>query len=286
MLVRREAFEAVGGFDIGLHNDREDVDLCLRVGERGWRRYSPDSVVYHLEGATRGREFEGDAPNYVAFMERWGGRVRRDAITHWAQDGLVTVRQGSGGVVLEITPELRVENGSNGLAERLAEQTAHGLEKLLRDNVRLAVAAEPPADAWHGVRRRLARANPAATLSVVIPVGHHGTLDLLLSALARQTLSEAPEALVAAEPAILDEALGGLAERPEGLLAVGLPPEGGRAGALNRAIERASGELVLLLVDDFIPSPRLVEEHLAVHAAHPRARWPRSAPRCSRRSCD
>ena len=270
MLVLREAFEAVGGFDASFVNGWEDVDLCLRAGEQGWKvRYAPDSVVYHLEGATRGREFEGDAPNYVAFMERWGDRVHRDAISHWAQDGLLRVRQGPAGVVLEIGPELRLANGSNGLAERLAEQTAHGLE-LLRDNVRLAVAAEPPADAWHGVRRRHARANPA-TLSVVIPVGHHGTLDTLLNALARQTVSEAPEVLVAAEPAILDEALGGLAERPEGLLAVASSPEGGRASALNRAIERASGELVLLLVDDFIPSPRLVEEHLAVHAAHPRA---------------
>ena len=82
MLVLREAFEAVGGFDAGFVNGWEDVDLCLRAGEQGWKvRYAPDSVVYHLEGATRGREFEGDAPNYVAFMERWGDRVCRDAIS-------------------------------------------------------------------------------------------------------------------------------------------------------------------------------------------------------------
>jgi GT2 family glycosyltransferase len=37
MLVRRAAFEEVGGFDIGYFNCYEDVDLCLRLGERATR---------------------------------------------------------------------------------------------------------------------------------------------------------------------------------------------------------------------------------------------------------
>jgi GT2 family glycosyltransferase len=48
------------------------------------------------------------------------------------------------------------------------------------------------------------------------------------------------------------------------------PPETGRAGALNRGIRAARGEIVLLLADDFIPSPQLVEEHLALHVSDPR----------------
>jgi GT2 family glycosyltransferase len=36
-LVRRDAFVAVGGFDDSYFYGPEDVDLCLRLRERGWR---------------------------------------------------------------------------------------------------------------------------------------------------------------------------------------------------------------------------------------------------------
>ena len=46
MLVRRDAFEQVGGFDTGYHNDLEDVDLCLRLGQRGHEvHYCHESVA-------------------------------------------------------------------------------------------------------------------------------------------------------------------------------------------------------------------------------------------------
>lgn len=55
LLVRREAFEAVGGFDESYFMFLEDVDLCRRLGEAGWPSvYVPSSVVTHLLGhATR-----------------------------------------------------------------------------------------------------------------------------------------------------------------------------------------------------------------------------------------
>lgn len=37
MMVRREAFEAVGGFDESYFYGPEDVDLCLRLREAGWK---------------------------------------------------------------------------------------------------------------------------------------------------------------------------------------------------------------------------------------------------------
>ncbi len=268
MLVRREAFEEVGGFDTGFVNGWEDIDLCLRIGAQGWEiRYTPDSVVYHLEGATRGREFEGDAPNYVAFMERWAERVQQDDLLHWSADGLLTVQHASGHAVLDVAPELGIARGADGLAERLARSSAHALE-LLRDNVRLAVSAEPPADAWQGVRRRRAR-RAAASVSVVVPVGHHDTLGKLLDALAGQAVKEV---IVAAGGDLLEAELAALPPRDRAyeLHAAPAPEAGGRAAAFNGAIERATGDLVLLLVDDFVPGPALLEEHLAVHAEHPR----------------
>ncbi len=47
-LIRREAFESVGGFDERFFVFFEDVDLSLRMQSQGWRRvHAPRAVVYH-----------------------------------------------------------------------------------------------------------------------------------------------------------------------------------------------------------------------------------------------
>ena len=43
----------------------------------------------------------------------------------------------------------------------------------------------------------------------------------------------------------------------------------GRAAANNHGIKHSSGNLLLFLADDFVASPRLVEQHLALHRLHP-----------------
>jgi N-acetylglucosaminyl-diphospho-decaprenol L-rhamnosyltransferase len=51
LLLRREAFEAVGGFDEGYFMYVEDLDLCERIGRAGWQVvYVPASVVLHAGG--------------------------------------------------------------------------------------------------------------------------------------------------------------------------------------------------------------------------------------------
>lgn len=55
MLLRREAFEAVGGFDARYFCYFEDVDLCFRLRLAGWRIVqSPDAVVAHVGGGVLG----------------------------------------------------------------------------------------------------------------------------------------------------------------------------------------------------------------------------------------
>jgi GT2 family glycosyltransferase/radical SAM superfamily enzyme YgiQ (UPF0313 family)/Flp pilus assembly protein TadD len=72
MLVRREVFESSGGFDEGYRNGFEDVDLCLKIRERGWRIvYQPKSVLYHLESRTPGRK-DHERDNAGRLFERWG----------------------------------------------------------------------------------------------------------------------------------------------------------------------------------------------------------------------
>ncbi len=71
MLVRRESFEKVGGFNEAYRNGFEDVDLCLKIREQGYRIvYQPRSVVIHLEEQTPGRKTH-DADNMRLFLSRW-----------------------------------------------------------------------------------------------------------------------------------------------------------------------------------------------------------------------
>jgi hypothetical protein len=71
LLVRRAAFEAVGGFDEGYFVYAEEMDLCYRLRRAGWEvRYQPAARVVHVGGATSRRDW--------ARFERhlYQGRVR------------------------------------------------------------------------------------------------------------------------------------------------------------------------------------------------------------------
>lgn len=53
LLVRREAFDAVGGFDPAYWMYWEDADLCRRLLDDGWRVYfEPAAVVHHATQAS------------------------------------------------------------------------------------------------------------------------------------------------------------------------------------------------------------------------------------------
>jgi N-acetylglucosaminyl-diphospho-decaprenol L-rhamnosyltransferase len=55
-LVRRSAFEQVGGFDESYFMYAEDVDLCWRLGRSGWRvSYATGAEVTHLQGVSTDR---------------------------------------------------------------------------------------------------------------------------------------------------------------------------------------------------------------------------------------
>jgi len=56
LLVRRAAFEELGGFDESYFMFAEDMDLCWRAHQAGWGvGVEPAAVVTHFEGVTRRR---------------------------------------------------------------------------------------------------------------------------------------------------------------------------------------------------------------------------------------
>jgi GT2 family glycosyltransferase len=79
MMVRREAWDAVGGFDESLPVAFNDVDFCLRLWRAGWRVVmTPLAELQHDEGSSRGSLAPED--DYRRFCLRWGAEDRlRDA---------------------------------------------------------------------------------------------------------------------------------------------------------------------------------------------------------------
>ena len=57
MLVKRDAYVQVGGWDEGYFLHCEDLDLCMRFGLQGLRvLFVPDAIVHHTQGvSSRGR---------------------------------------------------------------------------------------------------------------------------------------------------------------------------------------------------------------------------------------
>ena len=82
LLVRREAWNAAGGFDPGLWMYAEDLDLCWRVRRAGFGvRYEPAARVRHHVAAATGRAFGAAREDRAqeaayAWMLRRRGRAR------------------------------------------------------------------------------------------------------------------------------------------------------------------------------------------------------------------
>ncbi|MBV9782323.1 MAG: glycosyltransferase family 2 protein [Acidisphaera sp.] len=89
MLCRGPVFLDVGGFDEQeLMVAFNDVDLCLKVGSRGWRVvWTPDLMAEHHESLSRGDDLApGKAQRFFyenhVMMERWGRIISADPFYH------------------------------------------------------------------------------------------------------------------------------------------------------------------------------------------------------------
>ena len=87
LAVEKTKFDAVGGFEIEKFPvDLGDVDLCLRLGARGWKTIlAPEVVLLHRHSATRGRARHPEilyAKERAHFLRRWKSVVCDDPFFH------------------------------------------------------------------------------------------------------------------------------------------------------------------------------------------------------------
>jgi GT2 family glycosyltransferase len=79
LLVRRAAFDAVGGFDEGFFLYKEEEDLCLRIRRAGGRViYVPDAEATHVGSVVAGRDPQQLADSMARYVAKHlSGRRRR-----------------------------------------------------------------------------------------------------------------------------------------------------------------------------------------------------------------
>ena len=80
LAIRRSVFLEVGGLDEkNLHVAFNDIDLCLRLGDYGYRIvWTPGAELFHLESASRGPDEEPRFGREWQHMRRTWGRLLED----------------------------------------------------------------------------------------------------------------------------------------------------------------------------------------------------------------
>jgi GT2 family glycosyltransferase len=94
LLVAREKFFEAGAFDeVNLAVAFQDVDLCLKLLELGYRNvYTPYAKLYHYESATKTEKDKIPDPAEDAFMKRkWARYIADDpyynpSLSRWKED--------------------------------------------------------------------------------------------------------------------------------------------------------------------------------------------------------
>ena len=107
MMIKRQVFEELNGFDEAYVNGFEDVDLCLRAVELGRKiLYTPECLLTHFAETSEGRHDHEDK-NMLRYLDRWKGKVRCDDSEFYRIEGYRKEEIGNGRVRLHQEPPSR-----------------------------------------------------------------------------------------------------------------------------------------------------------------------------------
>ncbi|NUO20071.1 glycosyltransferase [bacterium] len=94
LMIWRQLFMEVGGFDESFVNSCEDIDLCMKVTQtrrKVW--YCPDSKIVHHESKTvKGHDKNG--ANYQRLLARWKDLMLNDSDKYYLEDGFMRLADG------------------------------------------------------------------------------------------------------------------------------------------------------------------------------------------------
>jgi len=138
VLVRREVYQALGGFDQRYVNGYEDVDLCLRAQEAGHEvHYCHSSVLTHLVSATRRGRHDEFERSENAFLARWG-RLPPTDVVRFVEDGMLTLSYSrTFPLHLSVAPELAVVSSDRDGTRAVISDLRNLVDRLRLENVRL-----------------------------------------------------------------------------------------------------------------------------------------------------
>jgi GT2 family glycosyltransferase len=98
LLIDRNLFDAIGGFDSGYANGFEDIDLCLRAAALGRTIVSCGAAdITHLESVSlppKTPRAVVDTANAERFLSAWRETIIRDELDHYLSDGLIRLASG------------------------------------------------------------------------------------------------------------------------------------------------------------------------------------------------
>jgi GT2 family glycosyltransferase len=252
MLVRREVFERVGGFDPAFVNGYEDADLCLRAAAVGEVHYCAESTVYHLESMSEGRHTHA-AANERLWTERWVGKALPDDFRYYAEDKLIGIRYTDPYPIrLDLSPLVAVVDGDelDRRADHLLGLRSRRSFEMTREIARLSGRPSPEVHrVAEGTAHWLSPRPKHRLVSVLVDAGDPETARATVAAVLGQRADEIVEvvALDWHAAAGVREALAALGAT---VVAVDDPDEVSVADVLPFA----HGELVVVLAPEAAPA--------------------------------
>ena len=141
LIVRREAWDEVGGFDEEQWMYAEDLDLGWRLRKAGWTtRYEPSAVVHHHESAASKVVFggqQGVVDKWVRANYAW--MVRRQGVARtWASAGIAAMEAGARVALLGVLARRNADRWGDRLA--VARRDLRGARDGLRPRAALRQA--------------------------------------------------------------------------------------------------------------------------------------------------